>query len=503
MSKKKKIKTVNLPTYSTTGRNITPGRRQKRKHIVVAAGVAAGIACFIYLPQFFYNQTEQTAITTADSTAIRKVSSVLRNYPDEDFDGDGITNAEEEIAGTDPWNVDTDGDGVTDYCELKVTSSDPLKAETVLADRQKKIDAENGKSVGSPYKIGNVILWADDYASKSYGSVVETIHGYRFCNFHGYAQFPDTDGKYAYAKQDGVHTLLAKRTEENAWRIDGDMTVELYDQKQKEVCDLSVFGFHVYPNANFFFKALTNVFPDQGFLTATLKTDVDIDPDTRDSVVADIQTMEYDADDLKRFTLNCNTLNDLVYVRDSIADDNACIAASLYDDKQGEYIVLVYGYDSDGNLLCADISTGKLLGKITITEKAKKIMNKTGDIVSMSYFDFKGFGFNSLNGDRISFFASTDVSKNNLENEMQGSEVSDPTAESTSEPTQEATPEPTQEVVPETEEPAADPAETQGPAQEEELQENTQEDTQDNTQDTSSGSEQEDTKDKSKKTKKA
>lgn len=42
---------------------------------------------------------------------------------------------------------------------------------------------------------------------------------------------------------------------------------------------------------------------------------MDIDPDTRDATVTDIQTMEYDKDDLKRFTLNSNTLNDLVYVR--------------------------------------------------------------------------------------------------------------------------------------------------------------------------------------------
>ncbi|MFR3808662.1 MAG: hypothetical protein ACLTX3_06855 [Lachnospiraceae bacterium] len=91
-----------------------------------------------------------------------------------------------------------------------------------------------------------MILWADDYASKSYGSVVETINGYRFCNFHGYAQFPDTEGKYAYANQNGVHTLLGKRNEENAWRIDGDASVELYDKKLKEICDLSIFGFHFY-----------------------------------------------------------------------------------------------------------------------------------------------------------------------------------------------------------------------------------------------------------------
>lgn len=110
-------------------------------------------------------------------------NTVLREDPSGDYDGDGLSNADEETNGTDPWNIDTDGDGATDYCELKVTNTNPLKAETVLADKQKKTDQENGKEVGSPYQIGNVILWADDYASKSYGSVVETITGYGIMNF--------------------------------------------------------------------------------------------------------------------------------------------------------------------------------------------------------------------------------------------------------------------------------------------------------------------------------
>lgn len=471
--KKKKIKTINLPTYSTNGRNITPGKEQKRKQILLTAGIAAGIACVLYIPQFFYTTSEPDISVSADTTAIRKVSSVLRNYPEEDFDGDGISNAEEELAGTDPWNVDTDGDGVTDYCELKITSTDPLTAEVTLADKQKKSDTENEKSVGSPYKIGNVILWADDYASKSYGSVVETINGYRFCNFHGYAQFPDTEGKYAYSNQNGVHTLLEKRNEENAWRIDGDASVELYDKKLKEVCDLSILGFHFYPDSNVFFRGLSKILPDRGFLTATTKTDMDIDPDTRDATVTDIQTMEYDKDDLKRFTLNSNTLNDLVYVRNSIKDDHACIAASLYDSKKGEYVVLIYGYDYDGNLLCADISSGKILGKIIITEKAKKIMNKTGDIVSMSYFDYQGFGFNSLQGDRISFFATTDTSKNNLGENQGQTDVSEvtPTPEITPEPTSEATP----EVSPEVSEETTEPESSAEPASVESSEENKQE----------------------------
>lgn len=393
--------------------------------------------------------TAQTVNVSTDITAIRKANTVLREDPSGDYDGDGLSNADEETNGTDPWNIDTDGDGATDYCELKVTNTNPLKAETVLADKQKKTDQENGKEVGSPYQIGNVILWADDYASKSYGSVVETITGYRFCGFTGYAQFPDSKNKYVYKNINGVRTLLDKKTEENAWRIDGDMSVELYDTKLKQISEFSFFGHSIYPDSNLFFKGLTTILPDTGFITGTEKTAMDIDPDTRANTITDIKKISYDADDTKRYTQNSNTLNDLQFVRQSIAEDNACILASLMSAERGEYIVLIYGYDYEGNLLCADNSTGQRIGTIQITEKAKKILNTSGEIVSISYFDFKGFGFNSISGDRISFFASADgsqTSESNFSKEAISEKQDDTDAEKEATPTSSATPTPSPDV---------------------------------------------------------
>lgn len=447
--KKEHKKQTGLPVYNSRGKNITPSRKQKQKKLGITLIICSGIFAFIYLPQYFYVPTAQTVNVSTDITAIRKANTVLREDPSGDYDGDGLSNADEETNGTDPWNIDTDGDGATDYCELKVTNTNPLKAETVLADKQKKTDQENGKEVGSPYQIGNVILWADDYASKSYGSVVETITGYRFCGFTGYAQFPDSKNKYVYKNINGVRTLLDKKTEENAWRIDGDMSVELYDTKLKQISEFSFFGHSIYPDSNLFFKGLTTILPDTGFITGTEKTAMDIDPDTRANTITDIKKISYDANDTKRYTQNSNTLNDLQFVRQFIAEDNACILASLMSAERGEYIVLIYGYDYEGNLLCADNSTGQRIGTIQITEKAKKILNKSGKIVSISYFDFKGFGFNSISGDRISFFASADgsqTSESNFSKEAISEKQDDTDAEKEATPTSSATPTPSPDV---------------------------------------------------------
>lgn len=58
-------------------------------------------------------------------------------FEDDDIDGDGLTNAEEEEAGTNPSAADSDGDGLSDYEELRVHGTNPLYWDTdgdVLGD---------------------------------------------------------------------------------------------------------------------------------------------------------------------------------------------------------------------------------------------------------------------------------------------------------------------------------------------------------------------------------
>jgi hypothetical protein len=49
---------------------------------------------------------------------------------DSDIDGDGLDNTAELSLGTDPWNPDTDGDGLADGLEVNSTMTDPLNPDS-------------------------------------------------------------------------------------------------------------------------------------------------------------------------------------------------------------------------------------------------------------------------------------------------------------------------------------------------------------------------------------
>ncbi|HEY8445575.1 MAG TPA: hypothetical protein VIL01_00550 [Thermomicrobiales bacterium] len=50
--------------------------------------------------------------------------------PNADEDGDGLTNADEQQRGTDPFEADTDGDGLDDGAEVNEHQTDPTNADT-------------------------------------------------------------------------------------------------------------------------------------------------------------------------------------------------------------------------------------------------------------------------------------------------------------------------------------------------------------------------------------
>lgn len=404
-------KNTKLPVYSTSGKAVRPERKKRNNHLAVLLLTVTAIGAFIYMPQFFMKDSVNSSSTVKvklDTSAIKLSTNAMKGNPSKDFDNDGIENSEENKQETNLWFIDSDRDGLTDYCETYITKTNPNSPdEDYLIDQQKKMDDANKKNLGSPYKIGNVILWADDYHSKAYGSVVKTTTGYRFTDFNGYAQFPESDGQYAYKLENGVRTSLPYREDENVYKISAGDTVEIYDKKLEETVDFALFGFHFYAPENAATSIISMILPDKGFISAQLKTKMDVEPDTRKSTTADIAKPSYDINDNTRFTMNTNTLNDLQYLCQTIQGGN-CVAVSLYSPGEGEYIAIAYGYTYEGDILLADAKSLKPIGTLAITEKARKIMNEEGNLVSYSYFDFEGFGFNSeTHFDRISFFAST------------------------------------------------------------------------------------------------
>lgn len=70
-------------------------------------------------------EDEEAPAATPDGSPVADAES----GPDDDPDGDGLTNAEEEALGTDPNNPDTDGDGLLDGEEAEF-GCDPLLADT-------------------------------------------------------------------------------------------------------------------------------------------------------------------------------------------------------------------------------------------------------------------------------------------------------------------------------------------------------------------------------------
>ncbi len=82
--------------------------------------------------------------------------------PDEDIDGDGLTNIEEIRLDTFPFESDSDFDGLTDYEEVKIYETNPLEYDTDFDGLSDSKEIEIGLDPNNPDTNGNGILDGDE-----------------------------------------------------------------------------------------------------------------------------------------------------------------------------------------------------------------------------------------------------------------------------------------------------------------------------------------------------
>lgn len=376
-------------------------RRKILKRTLIIIGSCLGaILGFIYIPVLFWpSPAADPELTRIDNQEL--IEQVIKNHANEDFDGDGLSNAEEMKLGTNPYYIDSDDDGMTDFFEYKILDTDPDGHTSI----SKGYDLPDGTSTNTPFSQNGIILWPDNLSSRVRVGIANTIYGqYRFTNFTGWAHF--SHGKYAYKLKDGIRTPLKYKDIEDAYYIDEDMVVELFDKELEVIHRFNIFGNEHYSRQGFWSDLWANVLPDKkGFLQGQTMTRLDIVPDTDMTYRSKISEINYELND-NRFTKNDNKLRDFTDILESLAQDR-CVLVSLYSVNKGESLGIIYQYTQDGYFLIQDYNDPQIITRLKIKENTSQCLTSKNNAEPLYIFDFEGGGYSSYDGDCISILAAS------------------------------------------------------------------------------------------------
>ena len=390
------------PIYDSSGRVIRSKREKRKKmvtKIIIISLVFAVLGGVIYLPQFFMKSDNKgKLIMEPDRYAYTDLVTYVKNHSGDDFDKDGLNNYSEYTAGANPFDPDTDRDGMPDGSD-----SEPLSAGDYLY----RAILSKGNDMKTPYEINGVILWPDNKGSWTNGAVIEVQSGYQFTNFEGWAKFPD--GKYAYQYVDGKHTILPYRESANAWHITQDCVVVLTDNKPEDTYEISLFGNKFYLR-NQVGKALSAILPDAGWICASTMwlddTFVETKPYTYSNFTK-VDVSQYHGQYYNAYSKDLAALSE-VY---ELIDNGYYVLASLMSEDAGECIVEVYGYTYSGDLIVADPMRKSSSGLLEIDVCCSRYLSDTNVVTERAWFEYAGCGYDSTQGALISFFAANPAAK--------------------------------------------------------------------------------------------
>lgn len=405
-----------IPTYTLQKKH-----KKIPKWAVITSGVVLVIFSTIYLPPLLIAEPDTTTRGSVDASSIADIKATetaiqyMRNNPEADFDNDGLTNEQELSANTGVYIIDNDDDGTTDYAELYLTETNPCVKDDSIINFVVQADAKTGNTVNTPFKVHDVVMWADDYESKARGGVIQLSDGsYNFYRFKGWVQFPTTV-ESAYKVVNGTQQAL-KKNENGYFYIDStDLTnVRIYDKQPATCYIVSLLGTRYSLPDNAGSKILNFILPSHGFGLITCKPALMNDLDETWNEVAtsnSIVTMKLGEYAESRFGRDQQSLSNLSQIFREIDKGNNVII-SLMSHEVGEVFLEVYGYTNRNNLLVCDPKTGESFGVININVINERVLDQSGSISSYEHFTFSGCGYSSAARHRFMIvdYVATDAS---------------------------------------------------------------------------------------------